>query len=110
MAVAYKVLGVAAPSGTTNVDLYTVGAGKSAVISTLAISNVTASQTTAQVYVRVAGATAAVGNALVYNTVILPNSTTAFTIGITLAATDVITVQTATANALTFFAFGSELS
>jgi hypothetical protein len=35
---------------------------------------------------------------------------TTLTIGITLATTDVVTVQTGTANALTFQAFGSEIA
>jgi hypothetical protein len=110
MAFTYKVLGVSAPADTSNADLYTVGSGKSAVVSTLAISNVTAAAVAARVYVRVAGATAAVGNALVYDTSIAANSTTALSLGITLAATDVITVRSATGAALSFFAFGSEVS
>jgi hypothetical protein len=47
---------------------------------------------------------------LVYDTSFLPNSTTSFTLGITLATTDIITVQTGTANAITFQVFGSELT
>ena len=110
MAVVYKVLGQSAPSGTTNVDLYTVGAGKSAVVSTISVSNTTATAATARIFVRVAATTAAVANALVYDATFAANSTTGLTLGLTLAATDVVTVQTGTANALTFMAFGSELS
>jgi hypothetical protein len=110
MATTYKILGQSAPTGTTNADLYTVGSGKSAVVSTLSISNVTATAATARVFIRVAGATAAASNALVYDTSIAANSTTALTLGLTLAATDVITVRTGTANALTFQAFGSEIA
>lgn len=108
MATTYKVLGQAAPAGTTNSDLYTVGAGKSAVISTLAIANTTGTAASARVFVRVAGAAAATSNAIVYDANVAANSTIGLTLGITLAATDVLTVQTGTANALTFQAFGQE--
>jgi hypothetical protein len=110
MAVAYKILGQSAPSSTSNVDMITVGAGKSHIVSTLVILNTTTSAVTCNVYARIGGATAAAGNALLYNTTILGGLTTAFTLGITLAATDVLTVQTSVSNALTFTAFGSEIS
>lgn len=110
MATTYKILGQSAPADTNNADLYTVGAGKSAVISTLTIANVTGSAATARVFARVAGATAAAGNALVYDVSVAANSTTALTLGITLAATDVITVRSSVTSALTFQAFGSEIA
>lgn len=106
----YKILGQAAPSSTANADLYTVPAATSLVGSTLAIVNTTALTATARVFIRKAGATAATLNALVYDTVFQPNSTTTLTIGLTMAATDVVTVQTGTANALTFQLFGCELT
>lgn len=108
MPTTFKVLGQAAPSGTTNVDLYTVGAGKSAIVSTLTITNDTATAATARIFVRVGGAAAGAENGLVYDTSFAANSVTGLTLGITLAATDVLTVQTGTANAITFMAFGQE--
>jgi len=39
MATAYKVLAQSAPSATTETTLYTVPAGTSAVVSTMAIAN-----------------------------------------------------------------------
>jgi hypothetical protein len=110
MATTFKVLGQSAPTNTSNADLYTVGSGKSAVVSTLSITNTTGTAATARVFVRVAGATAATSNALVYDTSMAANSVTALTIGVTLAATDVVTVQTGTGNALTFQLFGQENS
>lgn len=109
MPTVYKVLGQSAPSGTTNVDAYTVPAGRAAVISTISITNTTATAATARIFVRVAGATAATSNAIVYDGSFAANSATALTLGITVAATDVVTVQTGTANALTFQIFGSEI-
>jgi len=106
----YKILGQSAPSSTANADMITVGASKSQIISTLNIANVTATAATARVFARIAGATAAASNAILYDVSIPANSTATFTIGITLAATDVITVQTGTSNALTFTAFGTELA
>lgn len=110
MAITYKVLGQSAPADTNNANLITVGAGKSQIISTLVIANNTATATPARVFVRIAGAAAAVGNAIIYDASIPANSTASFSFGITLAATDIVSVRTATANALTFTAFGTELS
>lgn len=106
----YKILGQSAPSTTSNADLITVGASKSQVVSTLVVSNVTASAATFRVFARIGGAAAAVSNALFYDVTISPNASIAFTIGATLAATDVLTVRSGTANALTFTAFGTELA
>jgi hypothetical protein len=106
----YKILGQSAPSSTSNVDMITVGASKSHIISTINVANVTASSATIRIYARIAGAAAAVGNALFYDVPINGNTTAQFTLGITLAATDVITVQTSVANAITFTAFGTELA
>jgi hypothetical protein len=60
--------------------------------------------------VRIAGATAAQSNAVIYDADVTANDFKAITIGITLGATDVITVYTNTANALTFQAYGSEIA
>mgnify|MGYP000317128902 CR=1 FL=1 len=109
MATAYKVLGQSAPANTSNADLYTVPSSTSAVISTIHICNTTATAATFRIFIRKAGATAAASNALCYDMTINGKSVYAFTEGITLATTDVITVQTGTANALTFQAFGSEI-
>lgn len=110
MPLVYKVLGQSAPANTSNADLYTVPASTSAIVSTLTISNTTATAATARVFVRVAAAAAATTNAIIYDVNIAGNSVATFTLGITLATTDVITVRTGTANALTFQAFGSQVS
>lgn len=106
----YKILGQAAPANTSNADLITVGALKSQIISTLNIANTTTSPATARVFARIAGAAAGAPNAILYDSSIPANSTASFTLGITLATTDVITIRTGTASALTFTAFGTELS
>lgn len=106
----YKVLGQAAPASTANANLITVAALKSQIISTLVITNTTTTAAACRVFVRIAGAAAAASNAIIYDTLILGNSTATFTLGITLAATDIVTIQTGTSNALTFTAFGTELA
>lgn len=109
MATTYKVLGQVAPSATTNTDLYTVGAGKSAVVSTIAIANRGATSATYRVAIRVAGAAISNEDYIAYDATVTANNSTMITIGITLAATDVITVYASNAN-LSFNAFGSEVA
>ncbi len=106
----YKILGQSAPTTTSNADLITVGASKSQIVSTLNVANTTGSAATTRIFARIAGAAAAASNALLYDVSIPANTSVSFTLGITLAATDVITVQSGTANALTFTAFGTELA
>ena len=110
MASTYKVLGQAAPANTSNADLFTVPAGHTYVVSTLNIANTTATAATCRVFARIAGAAAATSNALMYDVSMTANSVNQLTMGATFAATDILTIQTGTANALTFTAFGSDNS
>lgn len=110
MAINYKILGQAHPAGTTETDVYTVASATQAIVSTLSITNVTASSANARVWVRVAGATTAHVNAILFDVPVAANSVAAFTLGLTLGATDVVTVKTSTGNSLTFQLFGSEIS
>jgi glucose-6-phosphate dehydrogenase assembly protein OpcA len=106
----YKVLGQVAPTNTSDANLYTVPASTQAVVSTIAVTNDTAVAATFRIYVRVAGATASATNALYFDAPLAANSTLLATAGITLGAGDILTVQTGTANALGFQAFGSEVT
>lgn len=107
MATTYQVLGQAVPTSGTS-DLYTAAAAT--VVSTIAACNTTTSAVTATVYVRIAAAAAATTNALVYQQTIPALSTSTWTLGVTLASTDKISVATGTSGALTFHAFGSTIS
>ena len=109
MATTYKVLGQVAPSSATATTLYTVGAGKSAVVSTIAVCNRSASAATYRIAIRVAGSALSNEEYIAYDSTVAANDSTMLTIGITLAATDVITVYASTAD-LSFNAFGSEIS
>lgn len=104
---ARKILGQAALAATTNTDVYTVPSGKSAVVSTLVVSNRGSAATTYRVAVRPAGAALADAHYIVYGASIPANSSDMFTIGITLAATDVVTVY-AVAATVSVSLFGDE--
>lgn len=110
MAFGYKILGQVAPADTNNADLYTVGTGKETIVSSIAVANVTGSNAAYSIYVRDGGAAAADSNKLVGGATASANTTTTIGIGITLSATDVITVQSGTGSALTFHAFGTEVT
>jgi len=112
MAVAYSILGQASPANTSNAALFSLTPAHSYVISSLVVANVTSSAATCRVFAQKAGAAAGVTNAILYDVSIPGNSTATFTLGITLSAanSDAINIQTGTANALTFTAFGSDIS
>jgi hypothetical protein len=109
MPTVYKVLGQSAPSATTATTLYTVPAATSTVVSTLAIANRAATAATYRIAIRPAGATLANEHYIAYDVAVGAADSTTLTLGITLAATDVITVYGSTAN-LSFNAFGSEIT
>ena len=109
MATAYKVLAQSNPSATTATTLYTVPSSTSAVVSTITVCNQAASAGSYRIAVRPAGATLAAQHYVAYDVVIAANDTTALTLGITLATTDVVTVY-ASASTMSFAAFGSEIS
>jgi hypothetical protein len=104
---AYKVLAQSNPSATTATTLYTVPASSASVISTITICNQAASAASYRIAVRPAGASLAAVHYVAYDIAIAANDTTALTLGLTLAATDVVTVYASSAT-LSFHAYGSE--
>ena len=109
MPTVYKVLAQSTPSATTATTLYTVPSATSAVISTITVCNRGTSAASYRIAVRPAGNTLANQHYLAYDVAIAANDTTALTLGITLATTDVVTVYASTAN-FSFNVFGSEIS
>ena len=109
MAITYKVLAQSAPSATTNTDVYTVGAGKQAIISTITICNRSATAATYRIALRPDAATLANSHYIAYDVALAANDTTALTLGITCDASDVVTAYASTAD-LTFSLFGSEVA
>ena len=108
MTTAYKVLGQSNPSAITNTTLYTVPAGNSAVISTVNICNQATTTANFRIAVRPLGAAISSQHYIAYNTNIPAYDSINITIGMTLAATDVVTVYANTAT-LSFNLFGSEI-
>ena len=111
MAVSYKVLGQVKPEADTATTLYTVpaGAGNYAVISSLVVNNITGDLTNVRIAIRPAGQTLENKHYIVYGNGVSPYTTQVFTIGITLAATDVVTVYDLNGKC-SFNLFGSENS
>lgn len=105
----YKVLGQSAPSSNTDTTLYTVPAATETIISTISVCNRGTSSGTFRIAVRPDGATLANSQYVAYDVSLAANSLIGLTLGITVNATDVITVRASTAD-FTFSAFGSEIS
>ena len=109
MATTYKVLGQVNPAATTATTLYTVPASTSTVVSTIVICNQAASAATFRIAVRPAGATLAAIHYVAYDVTVGASDSTALTLGLTLATTDVVTVYASTAT-VSFNAYGSEIA
>jgi glucose-6-phosphate dehydrogenase assembly protein OpcA len=109
MPTTYKVLGQSNPSATTATTLYTVPSATQAVVSTITVANQAASAATYRIAVRVAGATLAASQYIAYDVSLPANASDTLTLGITVGATDVITVYASSAT-MSFAAFGSEIS
>jgi hypothetical protein len=106
---AYSVLGQSAPSATTLTTLYTVPASTSSVVSSITVCNRGTNAASFRIAVRPAGAAISNEHYVVYDGAIAANDMLAFTLGITLATTDVISVYASTAN-LSFQVFGSQIT
>ena len=109
MATDYKVLGQSAPSATTPTNLYTVPSATKAVVSTLFVCNRGAAAATFRISVRPGGASQANQHYIAYDISIDAKATIPFTTGITIGASDVLTVYASTGD-MSFSAFGSEIT
>jgi hypothetical protein len=109
MAYTYKVLGQSAPTATTNTDVYTVGSGKQAVISTITVANRGNTSATYRIAIRPSGAVLSNQHYIAYDILVAANDTSPLTLGFSLNDSDVITVYASNAN-LSFGVFGSEIS
>ncbi len=104
-----KVLGQLAPSAATLSTLYTVPASTDTVVSSITVCNTSGTETYFRVAIRPAGASISAEQYLYYDVIIAGNDTFIATIGLTLAATDVVSVY-ATNATLSFQLFGQENS
>jgi len=110
MASSYKILGQAHLTTTSPTDVYTVPASTETIISTMIVANITSSATTFDIALREDGDTLANKHYIAKEVPIAANDSTTLTLGMTLEATDVVTCQAGTADALSFNLSGSEIA
>jgi len=109
MANAYKVLGQVAPAATTDTTLYTVPSATETVISTIVVANRSATARTYDIAIRPNGDTLANEHYIAKSVEVGASDSTTITLGLTLGAADVVTVQASTTD-LSFNIFGSEIT
>ena len=102
-----KVLGQSYPSAATATTLYTCGVTNGTVVSTVNVANTSATPDVIRIAVRPAGASLANQHYQIYGLTVPGNGQYAWTAGITLANTDVVTVYS-TNGTSAFSAFGQE--
>ena len=110
MPTTYKVLGQSAPAAATATSLYTVPAATQTIISTINVVNTHASTADViRIAVRPDGTALANQHYVVYGLSLSAGATFTYTGGITIDATDVVTVYS-TNGTSSFTAFGSEIA
>lgn len=109
MAATYKVLGTQVTPGATITDLYTVPAGYQAVVSTLAITNVQATDITFRIAVVPSGQTLGNQHYIAYEVPLGNYESQYLTIGLSLNSGDKIKVYSSAATGA-FSAFGTEIN
>jgi hypothetical protein len=102
-------LGQSSPSATSPTTLYTVPAATETIVSTVTVANRAATAGSYRIAIRVAGALLANSQYIAYDVSLPANASDTLTLGLTLGATDVITVYASSAD-FTFSAFGSEIA
>ena len=110
MATSYKSLGQLDLTTTSLTDLYTCPSSTETVVSTVIIANRTASTTTFRLAIRVDGDAISNQHYIAYDVPVAANDSTTLTLGITMLATDVMTVSAGDADALSINAFGAEVT
>ena len=109
MANAYKVLAQSAPLATTATDVYTVPAATETVISTVIIANRAATAGTFRLSVRPNAGAQTNAMYCAYDVPVGANDSTTLTLGLTLDATDVLTLYCSSAD-MSINVFGTEIS
>lgn len=109
MASTYKVLAQSKPIATTLTDAYTVPGATQATVSSLVVTNQSATATSFRVAIAIAGAADTPKQYLYYDVAIPGNDTFVATVGVTLGAADVIRVYNTLAT-LSFNFFGVEVA
>jgi hypothetical protein len=110
MATSYKTLGQVDLTTTSLTDLVTVGAGKEVVISTIVIANRTATADSFRIAIRTDGDAISNKHYVAFDVPVAANDSTTLTLGISMVATDVLTVKATTADVLSINVFGAEIT
>jgi hypothetical protein len=109
MPTVYKTLGQSNPVATTETALYTVPAATSTIASSVIVCNRSTVLSTFRISIAIGGAATTNKDYIYYDLPIGANDTFIATIGVTLAATDVVRVYASNTN-LSFSLYGSEIS
>jgi hypothetical protein len=109
MATTYKALGQLAPSATTATTLYTVPSATQTVISSLIVTNRGVASGTYRIAIRPNGVTLSAEHYIAFDVAIGAKSFVSLTLGLTIDASDVVTVEASTAD-FSFNAYGSEIA
>ena len=111
MATSYKTLGQLDLTTSSLTTLYTCPTSTETVISTVIIANRASAADTFRLAVRTDGDAIADKHYVAYDVPVAANDSTTLTLGITLEATDVLSVAAAgTASELSINAFGAEVT
>jgi hypothetical protein len=110
MATSYKSLGQLDLTTTALTTLYTCPSSTETVISTVIIANRTATADSFRLAIRTDGDAISNKHYIAYDVPVAANDSTTLTLGITVKATDVISVQATTADRLSINAFGAEVT
>ena len=110
MATAYKSLGQLDLTTTSLTDLYTCPSSTETVVSTVIIANRDDEATTFRLAIRVDGDAISNQHYIAYDVPVASNDSTTLTLGITMLATDVMTVSAGDADRLSVNAFGAEVT
>ena len=108
MATSYKVLAQQATT-TSLVTMYTVPASTETIISSIVVANTSATDRTYRITVQPNNATLAQKHYIAYDVTSKANTTTSYTLGITLDATDQVYILGSTTD-LSISLFGSEIA
>lgn len=108
MSLNYKVLGQSAPAATTATTLYTVPVQKEAILSSVVVVNRAGTSGTFRIAVRPNAETLANKHYIAYDESLAANTRVTLTLGITLDASDVVTIYASSAD-FSFNAFGVEI-
>src|SRR6056297_2335893 len=110
MTQSYSILGQVDLTSTALTDVYTVPSATESVISTIILANRTASATTFRIALRPDGNSISNSMYIAYDVPLAANDSTTLTLGLTLDAADVVSVQAGDANAISVNVSGTEIT